>query len=258
MVPDFLIVGAARSGTTSLYKYLIQHPCILPAIRKEVHYFDYNYFKGLTWYRAHFPTNRYSKNLANQIKKRVITGEGAPYYMFHPLAPKRAAQMFPDLKLMFLLRDPIARAHSSYNKQCQIGKESLSFSAAIKSEEERIRGEHDKLCKDEGYSSANHKYFSYANRGIYINQLENWLQYFSREQMLIINSEDFYANPSQIYEKCLSFLGIPHYELKSYQQYNSSSYEQKIDSETFSYLSNLFKPYNKKLFEFLGEDFGWK
>ena len=118
-LPDFIIIGCQRGGTTSLYNYITSHPDVEPASQKELHFFDYNFDKGLDWYKDQFPDNK-------------ITGETSPYYIIHPHAPRRIAQAKPDVKILILLRNPGDRAYSHYNLEVKIGHEKLSFEDAIK------------------------------------------------------------------------------------------------------------------------------
>jgi hypothetical protein len=114
LLPNFIIIGSARSGTTSLYNYLVQHPGIAPALRKEVHFFDYNYQRGCSWYQGQFPTHPYMHYMQTIHRQAMITGEASPYYLFHPYVPQRVAQLLPEIKLIALLRNPIERAFSHY------------------------------------------------------------------------------------------------------------------------------------------------
>ena len=113
LMPDFIIIGAARCGTTNLYRNLTQHPYIVPAFRKEVHFFDHtsNFKNGVAWYRAHFPLLLY-KHYKQVRKQDIVTGEASPYYIFHPHAPKRAFEIVPQVKLIVMLRNPVDRAYS--------------------------------------------------------------------------------------------------------------------------------------------------
>src|SRR5262245_43057221 len=104
VVPDFIIIGTQRGGTTSLYNNLIKHPCIVPAFKKEVHCFDVNFRKGISWYQTHFPSY-IEKYLRKAHAKDFVTGEASPYYMFHPHVPRRIAEMVPKVKLIALLRN---------------------------------------------------------------------------------------------------------------------------------------------------------
>src|SRR5438067_2618788 len=209
VLPDFLIIGTQRGGTTSLYRYLKAHPCIAAPSYKDVHFFDRRYRKGLQWYRGHFPMT-WEKAYAQQIRKRpFLTGEASPSYLFHPLAPKRVAEALPHVKLIVLLRNPVSRAYSQYHHAIELGFETLSFAEAIEAEEERTAREHEKILKDERYYSEEYKHRSYLTKGIYVDQLQAWMKMFPREQFLILKSEDFYADPSATFKQVLTFLNLP-------------------------------------------------
>src|SRR5947208_4822180 len=114
LLPDFLVIGAQRGGTTSLYHYLQAHPCIKLANTKDTHFFDKKYNKGLTWYRGHFPI-WLEKAYAQQVRRQTfVMGEASPSYLFHPHVPKRVKQALPHVKLIVLLRNPVDRAYSQY------------------------------------------------------------------------------------------------------------------------------------------------
>jgi Sulfotransferase domain len=202
---DFLIIGAQKCGTTSLYNYLVQHPQIVPALQKEVHFFDFNFDKGLDWYFGQFPNYNPADNL--------ITGEASPYYIFHPLVAKRVHQLFPKVKLIVLLRNPVERAISHYYHEVRLGCEPLCLEEAIASEPIRLQGETEKLIADGTYYSFNHQHYTYLSRGIYVDQLQSWFNLFPREQFLILKSEDLYANPAQVLNKVLEFLEVSPYQL---------------------------------------------
>lgn len=245
MMPDFLIIGGQKCGTTSLYQYLIQHPQILPAAQKEVHFFDLNFSQGIEWYQQQFPL---------PTSEQQLTGESSPYYLFHPCVPQRVYQLFPNIKLIVLLREPVARAWSHYHHEVRLGFESLSFDEAIAQEAERLNGETEKLLADETYYSFNHQHYSYLSRGIYIKQLETWMDLFPKKQFLVIKSEDFYTNPGKTLDQVFEFLELPAYQLDHYSKYNVGDYPPLTDS-TQRYLSDYFQPHNRKLQEYLGMTF---
>src|SRR5689334_8975756 len=114
LLPDFIIIGAQKGGTTSLYNYLIEHPLIKSARRKEVHYFDRNFHKGVSWYKAFFPTSLEKYYAENILKKDFITGEGSPEYLFYPHCAEKAVRVLPQAKIIALLRNPVDRAYSQY------------------------------------------------------------------------------------------------------------------------------------------------
>ena len=122
VLPDFLIAGAKRGGTTSLWKWLQQHPGVLPmfpAVQqiKSPHFFDIHWTRGERWYRSHFPTRAAVDRAAGRLGYRPVVGEASPYYMFHPFAPERVAATAPDAKVIMLLRDPVDRAYSNFRER---------------------------------------------------------------------------------------------------------------------------------------------
>jgi hypothetical protein len=260
MAPDFIIIGAMRGGTTSLYSYMTAHPGIGAAYMKEVHFFDVHYSKGFPWYQAQFPLLPQKYYQERVQKQRFITGEASPYYLFHPHAAARIARRLPRVKLIVLLRDPVSRAYSHYHHEVAGGHEKLSFDEAIAREEERIGNEGDKLAQNDHYVSYAHRHFSYQARGIYIDQIQRWMRYFPREQFLILKSEDFYADPASGLKQALAFLDLPTIGVKAdkeeYEQLNVTR-PPKMAQETRQRLKDFFEPHNARLAEFLGRDFGW-
>ena len=258
MLPHFMIIGTQKGGTTSLYQYLIEHPCIAPIWIKEPHFFDIYFYKGVHWYRSHFPTT-VEQYYARHIQKHdLITGEASPYYLFHPQAAQRVAKTLPRAKFILLLRNPVDRAYSQYQHQTrQEGVEPLSFEEALESEEQRLAGEEEKMLRDEKYFSFNHRHYSYLARSKYIEQLPAWMDLFPREQFLLLRSEDLYADPKAIVKQTLDFLGLPSSYLKQeYKPFNDAKYA-KMAPATRERLLAYFKPYNTRLYDYLGRDFGW-
>ena len=258
-LPSFIIIGAQKCGTTSLNAYLRSHPNVCRPVksdqrdsRKELNFFDENFEKGVSWYRACFP----------RLLEGFITGEATPTYLFHPHVPKRMASVLPDVKLIVLLRNPTERAYSHYYHNVRKNRETISFEEAIAAESERASGEFRKMLEDEHYFNFNYKCFAYLSRGIYVDQFKRWFEFFPREQILILKFEDFAADPTVTFRQVLNFLDLPSWEPKEYKQYNS--YEDKssmsypsMNTETRSYLINYFKPHNERLYEYLGVDFDW-
>jgi hypothetical protein len=254
-LPDFIIVGAQRAGTTSVYNYLNQHPCVAAALTKEVHFFDVNFDKGLAWYRAFFPSHL-RKYAIQSRRGRCITGEASPYYLFHPHVPRRVSEVLADVKLIVLLRNPVDRAFSHYHHELRGGRERLSFEAAIAGESERLQGEVERIHMNEDYHSFKHQCFTYLARGVYVDQLRTWMNYFPREQLLILKSEDVYAHPASAMTQVSAFLNLPEWESGQFRKYHAQAYP-KIDPKTRALLADYFAPYNQQLYELLGVDFGW-
>lgn len=157
-LPDFIVIGAQRSGTSSLFAYLAQHPQLIPSYRKEVHFFDGGldhrvdtYQKGPAWYRAHFARQR-----AGATRKAF---EASPFYMPHPLVPQRIARLMPDVKLIAILRNPTERAISHYFFSRELGHEPLSITDALREEEQRI----EPVLRNQDYRSEAFIYHYYTN-----------------------------------------------------------------------------------------------
>jgi len=261
LMPDFIIIGTMRGGTTSLYSYLTEHPNIGPAYMKEVHFFDVYFSKGLHWYRAQFPSSVQKYYTERVQKQNFITGEASPYYLFHPHAPKRIAKTLPQVKLIVLLRNPVTRAYSHYYHEVAGGHEKIAtFEEAIACEEERIAKEAELLAKNEQYISYNHRHFSYLARGIYVDQLKVWMNLFPKEQFLILKSEDFYADPAAGLKQALDFVNVPDLSLKAqkeeYEQLNTTT-PPRMNPATRKRLREYFEPHNSRLYKYLGVDFGW-
>jgi hypothetical protein len=257
VLPNFLIIGSARSGTTSLYEYLTKHPSIIPGVGKEVYFFDKKFSKGINWYKSFFPTKLNMSRAENKLKSKCLTGEATPRYLHYPHAPKRIFSILPHVKLIVLLRNPIDRAYSHYQMEVDSGHEKLSFEDAISNEEERITSHMKKMENDENFYSVNFYRKSYLTRGIYVDQLKRWFKYFPREKFLILKSEDLYSNPSNTYQQVLDFLGLSNYELTSFKAHRMRDYSP-ISSQTREKLTKYFEPYNEQLYELLDRNYDWK
>ena len=256
MLPAYIIIGAQKCGTSSLYRYLNEHPAVAAAAGKEVHYFDWHYRRGPRWYRAHFPTVAYRELFRARTGQRLVTGEASPYYLFHPHSPERVKHLVPDVKLIVLLRDPVERAVSAYHHQVRAGTESLPLAAALDQESSRLAGEIERLRRDKNYRSPAHRRYSYMARGLYADQLEAWFRYFRREQVLVIRSEDFFADPGTTVDQVIRFLGLAPLQTRQFRRFNAGEYSD-TDPSIRRRLVEYFSPHNRRLCELLGRDFGW-
>ena len=246
-LPDFLILGAQKAGTTALYAYLRRHPQITGPSWKEVSFFDRHYARGEAWYRGNFP---------NALRARGLVGEGSPSYLFHPLAPERVARLLPDARLIALVRNPVDRAFSHYQHEVALGREPLSFEDALAAEDERLHGEEERLLADPTYFSHAWWNHTYRARGRYAQQLERWLAVFPRERLLILPSEDLLEDPDGTYGRVLEFLGAPRQRLAAYPRVFERQYEP-MKPETRQRLAEEFAEPNRRLYELLGRDLGW-
>ncbi len=243
--PDFIIIGAMKAGTTSLYEYISQHPQVLPCAQKEVHFFVHHFEKGLDWYLSHFPP---------LIKeKKFITGEASPGYFCNSIQ-ESVKSTFPNIKLMAILRNPVDRAVSHYYHNVKHGIEMRSFEEAINAEitvmesisDISTLGETSNWCGEQGYLLT----------GLYVYFLKKWMSVFPREQFLIVRSEDLYEKPILCMNKVFDFLQLPEDSLKDYKAY-LKGYYSPVDQSWRKTLSELFKGHNKVLEDYLGIDFNW-
>lgn len=245
-LPDFVIVGAQKCGTTSLHKALVQHPRIVRPLVKEVHFFDRHWVEGLDWYRSHFP-------LRAALGGR-ITGESSPSYMFHPLAPQRLQQVVPGAKLILLMRDPVKRAYSHYQmKQRRVGLEDKPFLEALQCEEQRLAGELDKTLADPAYQSLPRRHWSYLARGRYLEQVQAMQAHFPAEQLLILRSEDLFKDAASVLARVGAFLGVDDLARIELPRSNSGGSYTPMPEDARQFLVEYYKPHNEALYEHLGQ-----
>lgn len=200
-LPDFLVIGAKRAGTTTLYRYLVDHPDIRSArLFKGSHYFDVRNDRPWWWYRSCFPVRRGTA---------ALTGEASPYYMFHPLAPERIAQALPQVRLIALLRDPVDRAYSQWLFERRSGTEDLEFEEAIAAEPGRIAGEVDRMLEKPGYESFELRHHGYLARSRYGEQLARLFEIFDPERVLVLQSERMSDDPGDELQHAWDFFGLP-------------------------------------------------
>ena len=256
MLPDFLVVGAQRSGTTSMFKTLVQHPQVArPFLRKGVHFFDKRFEQGLDWYRGHFPVVATSR--LRRLGTRPLTGESSPYYMFHPLAGQRIARSLPDVRLIVLLRDPVERAHSAHAHELARGFETEPFERAIALEAERLAGERERMLADPGYDSWSWQHHAYATRGQYVVQPVALEQHVGRERLHVADSQDFFARPAEVFPSVLRFLGLPDHPGTVYEQHNGRP-RAPMPAALRRRLEEHFAPYDERLAAWWGRTPSWR
>ncbi len=259
-LPNFLIIGTKRGGTTSLWNYLLGHPLVprlFPAWNtKTSHYFEEHWSKGERWYRSHFPTRRQRALLAQRHGAPCRVGEAAPLYMFHPLVAGRVQELMPDVRLIVLLRDPVERAYSHWKERRTEGREELDFAAALAAEPARTAGERDRLTADPYYFSEAYDWHSYRARGRYLEHLEPWLELFDRSQFLFVASESLYQDPADTYRRVLEFIDLPDHQLAGYQVFNDRR-SAPMDPAVRAELTRYYRPHNAALQQRLGMRFAW-
>jgi len=247
--PDFLIIGAQKCGTSSLFHYLGQHPdLILPSL-KEIQFFSLEYSMGWNWYKNQFPQKPFFK--------RKLTGEASPYYLFHPLVPARVTKHLPKVKLIVMLRNPVDRAYSHFWHEKKYRTEPLdSFEEAIAKEHERISEEEQKLINKKITQSQPYRSFSYLGRGMYFKQISEWLRFFPITQMHFIKSEKFFESPGTEMAGLYRFLGIRQIIPDNLTPQNTNAYPA-LEAEIRERVAINFLGDGKKLAGLLGDQFVW-
>ena len=259
-LPDFIIIGAGRAGTTALYSYLIQHPLIAAASTDnnesvaDLHFFEYIISNNIQWYKSHFPI-LFSKS--NKHKNSFITGEYTSTYMYHPDVPKRIFNLLPKIKLIVILRNPIDKAYSTYQQQFRFGEYTTSFEDAINAEFRRIDLNKDfPELNSNNYDFENFVAQNIIRHGVYADYLETWLKIFDRKQILILNSDDLKKSTKETLRRVFNFLNVSNYDIKDTSQVNVGKYPT-INKITRKKLIEFFKPHNQRLNKLLDTEFDW-
>jgi hypothetical protein len=244
-LPDFLIGGAPRSGTTWLYHLLDRHPSIYMAkpIKPEPKFFlvDDLYEKGLehyarTWFAAAGST--------------PFAGEKSTDYLESRAAAERIARDLPAVKLVFILRDPVERAYSNYLWTRMNGLETEDFATALQLEEERERVLPERLRFTRPYS--------YCSRGLYAELLAPYLDRFSRSQLLVLKFEDLLHAPRELAVRLQQFIGAePRPEdAEGLGVINPSERpDTPLDADLRRRLEERFREPNRRLAALLGSEF---
>lgn len=260
-LPDFLVLGTKRGGSTSAWRYLIQHPQVLPMVTrwenlKSPHYFYWHYDRGEQWYRGHFPSAAVRAAAERRLGRPVITGESSPYYLFDPRVPERVAADLPAARFVVLLRDPVKRAYSHYWERVDNGVEPLPFAQALAAEEQRVVGELEKMQADPFYYSRPHDWYSYRERGVYAPQLRRWFEAVGRERVLVMVSEDMYRDEQGALGEMARYLGIEPTPIPDTTRHNHRPAEP-MDGDVEAELREFYAPRNAELAELLGRDLPW-
>jgi len=181
---------------------------------KEPQYFDSQYNRGVDWYRSWFWPKREHK----------VVIEASPHILFHPLAPRRVHEVVPSAKLIVALREPVARAYSHYRHWIDLGYETLSFREALDREASRTADLEARLLRGEKIDWLPLRNYSYVGHGRYATQIERWLSYFPRDQMLFLKSEEMFDSPRTALDRICRFLGLPKFAFSDLNPHNQRQY----------------------------------
>jgi hypothetical protein len=197
-LPDFVILGAQKAGTTSLAAWLSRHHACWIAPEKEVHYFDLGLAKGEPWYRSRFAGAPW----------RARAGEATPYYLFHPRCAERIARTLPAARLVVVLRDPVERAISGYFHSVRFGKEPLAVGQAMDAEAARLAEDDALEARDPGAYLEHRQWRSYQARGDYASQLARYHEAGCADRIHVLFFEELVATPVPVLDALCAHLGV--------------------------------------------------
>lgn len=227
-LPDFIIIGASRSGTSSLFRSLLQHPDLSgppSGNKKEVHFFDKKYDRGLQWYRA-------------QFRGKKMNCEATPNYLYDKKCPALIAKDLPDCRFIVMLRNPVERAYSHYRNW----KKKNSWT--------------EKTIKRSSHLV--------IQKGEYVKQLKRWFHFVDKSKIMIIRSEDFYGNPEKIIADVINWMGLKpnnlkavYWDPKNQDATKANKKNQVMSHDLRNWLKRYYKKYNEQLYDLIGRDMGW-
>ncbi len=252
VLPDFFVIGAGRTGTTSLYYYLDQHPSISRSAYDELGFFDVNFHLGLHWYRSLFPSI-FTKYRVKSKTNFFMTYDVTPSYIRRPWNADRIKKIFPNTKLIAVLRNPVDRSFSHYKLLSKTLENVGTFEEIIKEDMENISKWDD--LKDNNYFATKVEK-SILARSFYAEQLSIWFKLFQKDQIMIIPSEKLSSETRNVMNNIFDFLNLPKFDIPNIEKVNVSPHSE-MNSNTRKLLIDFFKPYNQKLRQFSELDFGW-
>ena len=249
MMPSFFLVGAMKSGTSSLFAHLCRCEGVMPPYRKETHYFGPGRRAGrtLAWYRAHFPLKR----IAGSGR---ITGEATPDYCFEAGTAEAIRALRPDARIVFVLRDPVERALSHYFHEVRMGRETLPVEDAIRLEERRM--EAARAAGPAGIETLLHG--AYAGRGRYHGQVARYLSVFPARRVHVVGAGQLFERPAECLAEVADFLGLPRpSEDMAFPVRNRGANRSDVADEVRRRLSQEFARDNEALWRLLGRRLEW-
>jgi hypothetical protein len=266
VLPDFMIVGFQKCGTTSLFDSMCEHPFIKQPTRngapgKELYYFDYNYQRREGWYRLHFATDSEREAFTAAQGRPFLTGDATVSTMYHGWAHQRVAKLLPDVKLIVCLRNPVDRAYSGYHHTRKYSWELAdTFEEALALEAERIAPLEARASADPYYNPQPPPplgVWSYLRGSRYAEHLERWLPLFPREQFLFVEFEPMIADPQATLDRIYEFLGLPPHRHGDFPKSNRGGYSTPMAPATREHLVEYFRPHNARVRELTGLDCAW-
>lgn len=250
MLPNFIIPGAQKCGTTSLYLDLKQHPEIRLSRSKEVWYFDRDYHKGLPWYRSNFPL---------WSAQKLSIGDVTPSYLDHPKSAERIKALIPNCRLIFILRDPVERAYSHYFHSRRLGVEPIeSFEEAVELESKRLGNVCNELESGRLDYSCEYTYWGYLSKGHYYKNLQKYFAIFNHDQILVLWSNEYDKNPELILNRIAEHLEIRSWNWDVKGKANVGDNKLPLPSKAYDGLLGCFEESDRKLGELINKKIPWR
>ncbi|MEM1325250.1 MAG: sulfotransferase domain-containing protein [Bacteroidota bacterium] len=248
--PDFMIIGVQKGGTTALFDILNQHSHLQGSYDKEIHYFNNN-----EWYEKNkLEEYHYSFLLPHKVKSQTLLFEGTPTYIYHPEGAERLHRYNPNLKLIIILREPISRAFSAWKMYHYYFKSRGSFDLYDeRTFEEAIEEEIQQISSMDFVLHAPR----YMDRGIYYKQILKYFQFYSRDQILILESEELKTKHPEVMCQIQNFLAVPIELLAPLNSNLSFRPDIKIKEAVKERLKVFYAPYNRKLFALIEKKYEW-
>ena len=247
-IPNFIVIGVKRCGTTTLYEQLSEHPCIEKSSHDNLGFFNNNFELGINWYKSHFVTNLRKREIERKYGQ-FATYDVTSSYIQKKKTAENIFKTLPNVKLIIILRNPTDRAYSEYNQNIIDENESREFIDLIKQEIKEIQNmENIEFSSDK---------INLVKKGMYEKQISPWLEIFDRKQILFITTEEFGEKTTETYDKIFRFLELPEYKIKNKEMHRKGAYKE-MNVKTRKILDDFYEPYNKELFQKIEETFQWK
>lgn len=243
-LPDVVVLGAMKSGSTSVYELMLEHPAVRGAVRKEVHFLDIHYDRGLRWWRGQFPSRWPGQDWT--------AVEATPMYLSFPPAPQRLRAVGVQPRFVVLLRDPVERAVSHWSHRNREGRDSRSL--------EQVIADEAGMTDDDAVALAAKGIAAYQPlvlaHGHYAAQLVRWQAAFPVESFLVIEAQSFFTDPQTTMDRVFDFAGLESVPIADARARNAGD-AREVSKDALAALADYYAPLNDDLFALLGRRFPW-
>ena len=254
ILPDYVIAGEAKCGTTSLYRYLLQHPSVLPADEKEPNNFRH-FGASPLFCRAHFPlvTTRAWRRMRTGA---AVAGEASAEYFSKPEVPEAIARVVPEARIIVLLRHPARRAFSDFQMLSRAGRETRPFEQVVEQSLDWL-GRDDVEPLLEALDQLEYHPLRFLLRGMYVRPLRRWQRVFPPERLLCLQSEHLFADPAEALTRVHRFLGLPEAPAADLAARKRGKYAGTMPDDCAEQLAAFYRPWNELLYDEMGTRFNW-